>query len=131
MTMSEHLSPEQKTRLRELLSALRSALADRQRSHLDGQSRVEHAREVLQQDGDDATQRDAEREVDLAMADRDASALDEAEAALERLALGTYGLCAGCGEPIPFARLQLQPAARRCLACASAAERGQPRPPTM
>ena len=40
------------------------------------------------------------------------------DAALERLAAGEYGWCAGCGEPIPEARLDLDPAVALCVACA-------------
>jgi len=41
------------------------------------------------------------------------------EAAIARLAEGTYGLCEVCGQPIPPARLEAMPAARRCIACAA------------
>jgi len=48
---------------------------------------------------------------------RDLGELRALEAALKRVADGTYGLCADCGEDIPFARLHAQPGAGRCLAC--------------
>lgn len=38
--------------------------------------------------------------------------------ALERITNGTYGVCANCGKEIPAARLQVQPIATRCVACA-------------
>lgn len=44
-------------------------------------------------------------------------------AALERIADGSYGTCANCGEPIAAERMHAQPTARLCLACQSAAER--------
>jgi DnaK suppressor protein len=47
--------------------------------------------------------------------------LAEVDAAIERLAAGTYGICERCGEPIAEARLEARPAARTCIACASAA----------
>lgn len=40
------------------------------------------------------------------------------DAALERLAAGEYGWCVACGEPIPEARLDLDPAVALCVACA-------------
>lgn len=43
--------------------------------------------------------------------------LDEAEAALHRIAAGTYGRCADCGAPIAEARLRALPTALRCTAC--------------
>jgi DnaK suppressor protein len=47
--------------------------------------------------------------------------LAEVEAAIERLAAGTYGLCEQCGQPIAAARLEARPTARTCIKCASAA----------
>lgn len=46
--------------------------------------------------------------------------LAEIEAALERLASTTYGVCETCGRPITPARLEARPVARTCLTCASA-----------
>lgn len=50
--------------------------------------------------------------------------LDEVEAALARLDDGTYGTCACCGAAIDDARLTLEPTARTCGACATAASDG-------
>ena len=49
--------------------------------------------------------------------ERDREEMSQVEAALRRLDAGTYGDCAGCGEPIPLQRLLVQPAAERCAAC--------------
>ncbi|MEW1782405.1 TraR/DksA family transcriptional regulator [Arthrobacter sp. NPDC080086] len=49
--------------------------------------------------------------------------LVEIDAARERMRMHQYGVCTDCGERIPFARLQAQPTALRCLACQSARER--------
>lgn len=129
--MSQHLTAAEKQSLAAALQARRATLAAQRSAHLGGDSRVDHAREMLLQDGDDATQRDAEREVDFARTDRDAVSLAEIDGALQRLATGTYGLCTDCGAEIPAARLKLSPQAARCVACESAHERGQPRPATM
>lgn len=45
--------------------------------------------------------------------------LAEVDAALGRLADGTYGVCTRCGGPIAPARLEARPAAGECIACAS------------
>src|SRR5687767_12812548 len=37
--------------------------------------------------------------------------------ALDRLAAGTYGICGGCGAPIPFGRLVVMPEATGCVTC--------------
>ena len=44
--------------------------------------------------------------------------LAEVDAALARLADGTYGLCERCGRPIPEGRLEARPVARTCVPCA-------------
>lgn len=46
--------------------------------------------------------------------------LAEVDAALERLARGTYGVCEVCGRPIAEARLEVRPTARTCVVCISA-----------
>jgi DnaK suppressor protein len=49
------------------------------------------------------------------------SAIDEIDAALDRIADGTYGRCAGCGVDIPVERLELRPSAAGCVACQTSA----------
>ncbi|OLF06775.1 dksa/trar family transcriptional regulator [Actinophytocola xinjiangensis] len=44
--------------------------------------------------------------------------LRELDAAERRLAAGTYGLCARCGDPIGQGRLEALPAATTCIRCA-------------
>ncbi|TFI25654.1 MULTISPECIES: TraR/DksA family transcriptional regulator [Streptomyces] len=48
--------------------------------------------------------------------------------ALERLEQGDYGQCEVCGEAIPVERLEVRPAARTCVRCATARPRPRPRP---
>ena len=50
--------------------------------------------------------------------------LARARAALARLDAGEYGDCLACGEPVPPARLDTDPAAPLCVACAERAEGG-------
>lgn len=47
--------------------------------------------------------------------------LTEVDAAVARLAAGTYTTCERCGRPISDERLQVRPVARTCISCASAA----------
>ena len=118
-----HLTAGQHALLESALEQHLHQIDRRLAEHLGGVSRAEHARGVLLQDGDDAPQREAEREIDLALADRDTASLGEVSAALARLRAGDYGLCADCGSEIPFDRLKVEPWALRCVACQGAAER--------
>jgi RNA polymerase-binding transcription factor DksA len=43
--------------------------------------------------------------------------LDEIEAAQQRIVDGSYGVCFGCGQRIPLARLKALPCVRYCLDC--------------
>ncbi|MEL6549027.1 MAG: TraR/DksA C4-type zinc finger protein [Pseudomonadota bacterium] len=45
----------------------------------------------------------------------------ELNAALTRIADGTFGTCAVCGGPISVARLELLPQTRQCRTCAATA----------
>lgn len=49
--------------------------------------------------------------------ERDRQELEEIQAALDRIAAGTYGRCQDCGQPIAPARLEALLTARRCTAC--------------
>ncbi|WP_322938332.1 TraR/DksA family transcriptional regulator [Nocardioides bizhenqiangii] len=49
--------------------------------------------------------------------------LVEADAAVERLAAGTYGSCESCGAPIGDGRLEARPLARTCIDCAAPTRR--------
>jgi DnaK suppressor protein len=65
-------------------------------------------------------------EVDMAEAARDAAELAAIDTALTRIELGEYGLCAQCGVVIPQKRLEANPHALHCIACATADEKSGP-----
>jgi DnaK suppressor protein len=46
--------------------------------------------------------------------------IDEIDAALGRIAAGTYGRCTGCQTEIPEERLELRPFAGTCVSCTGA-----------
>ena len=122
--MSQHLTAGQKALLEAELEQRQRQLDRRLSEHTDGLSRAEHAREVLLQDGDDAPQRESDREMDLARTDQETQELGAVSDALRRLRGGDYGVCADCGSDIPFDRLKVEPWALRCVACESRRERG-------
>ena len=117
-----HLTPDQRAQLPTELNQPRQQLDRQLDDQLAGQSRAEHARELLQQDGDDAPQRDADREVALARTDQELSELGQVSRALQRIEAPDFGLCSDCGEAIVFERLRLEPWAMRCVACETAHE---------
>ena len=54
---------------------------------------------------------------DVSLKNQASSQLDKITAALTRIAIGEYGVCAECGEPVGMRRLRVNPAAIYCLAC--------------
>jgi len=58
-----------------------------------------------------------EHELDEGVVDDLQANLDEVDAALARLADGSYGVCIDCGESIPEKRLTALPASARCIEC--------------
>jgi RNA polymerase-binding protein DksA len=69
-------------------------------------------------------------DVNLAEVTRDVQEIRAIEAALKRIALGTYGVCVSCGQPIERERLEAHPTANRCAACQRAYEHGHATTPT-
>jgi RNA polymerase-binding protein DksA len=67
-------------------------------------------------------------DLDIATVTRDVAELSEVEAALNRIADGSYGTCSDCGEPIGSPRLNAQPTADRCIACQERLEGRSGRP---
>jgi DnaK suppressor protein len=66
-----------------------------------------------------------EQQRDLALRDRAAQQLELVDAALARLADGSYGTCLRCGGPIALERLEALPWAAHCIACQSALDKGR------
>ena len=97
---------------REARHALRTTDAE-----LDGYTR-EHPGDFLDDAATDMTCRVLAR-----LEERDRRALEEIDAAAERLANGKFGICETCAKPIPFERLRALPATRLCFACEDATER--------
>ena len=62
-----------------------------------------------------------ERSQASTMVEQTRARLIDIDAALERVELGTYGLCERCGRPIPDERLEARPFARLCVACSQVA----------
>ena len=60
---------------------------------------------------------------------RDQEELIAIQAARDRMAAGSYGDCVDCEQPIPFARLEAQPTAVRCVPCQEAYEKTHPAAP--
>ena len=88
--------------------------------------RVEASAAHFGQPEDSRAQLATERELELALDDRESTGLRAVDAALARMEAGSYGSCADCGADIPAARLLAAPEALRCVACQTQFEAAQP-----
>ena len=97
---------------------LRSEQLTRLRGLLNEERALQQARAVELQDPDGL-------EPDLAavLLTRCQETLEEIDAALARIRLGSYGTCLTCADAIPYERLEIVPAADRCVACQAVRDR--------
>lgn len=128
------LTPKQLQQLRGMLTKRREALeaethADAAKARGDVYSQTTGP---VADTGDEATA-DLISDVENAELSRDLQELREIDAALARMAKGSYGTCIDCGEEISLERLHSEPEAVRCFKCQSVHEKTflQPGKPTL
>jgi DnaK suppressor protein len=112
----KHLSKEQISELRHTLSGQRQSLRDEIRAELlrsDEEQYGDLAGQV--HDAGEESVADLLADANVTVVSRLIGELREAEAALQRMDTGIYGLCEECDVEIPFERLKAYPTARRCL----------------
>lgn len=68
---------------------------------------------------DDDAAAETARQADIHALNRMAAEVEEVEAALRRVADGSYGECSDCSDPVGAARLAAYPMALRCAGCQS------------
>jgi len=86
---------------------------------LDGMRELE-----LNDEGDHAAT-SAKTIVDSAILVQQRKELNEIELALDKIKVGTYGICEMCEEPIGLPRLEVKNFARFCIACREITEKEQ------
>ena len=88
-------------------------------------SRAEAAAQAREQQSDDWAKADAERDLSIALEERESAELVAIDEALKRVADGSFGLCVDCGVEIGTARLHANPTAMRCVVCQEKREKAQ------
>ncbi len=107
-------------KMRELLEMRRDALRQALAGDLSG---LMELREQTAGDTIDQALDSAHHELNSQLAEVESRELASIENALERMRVGQYGLCEGCDNKIPFARLSALPYATLCIECQRVAER--------
>jgi RNA polymerase-binding transcription factor DksA len=100
-----------------LLERGRQLRADIERERGKYDADREAVRTETVRDPGDASVADVTMDTDLAEIQRDVAELDDINAALARVAAGTYGTCVDCGRPIEPGRLERLPQAARDVEC--------------
>jgi DnaK suppressor protein len=100
-----------------VLRRQQAELVARRRAYLAGMTRSVHGREMQPQDGDEAPKRAPDREIDLQRVEEDVARLSSIDAALVRIAAGTYGICRQCCTDIPVERLEIAAHTPYCIGC--------------
>ncbi|MBJ7334321.1 MAG: TraR/DksA C4-type zinc finger protein [Thermoleophilia bacterium] len=98
------------------LSAERARIAQDLEQYSIGAGRDRDRADRLGTGSDDAVAT-LEDELDEGVIDDLQANLEEVDAALSRIAAGSYGVCIDCGEAIPEKRLTALPASARCIEC--------------
>jgi RNA polymerase-binding transcription factor len=124
------LSPEQKAEFERLIRDRRAKLAAELQEDVE-RSREEEYADLAGPvtDAGDQASADLLADLDNAEVSRDVRMLRELDAALARLADGSYGTCAECGGEIALERLRAYPTALRCVDCQRVYEKTHTHPP--
>jgi RNA polymerase-binding protein DksA len=122
--MSKSLEPRQLETLKASMHGRARQLREEIRQTLvksDSEHYLQIANDV--RDLEDESFADLMVDVSLAEIDRDLEELRAIDAALLRVADGTYGSCDVCGRTIEYKRLEAAPEAARCIDCQTLYER--------
>jgi DnaK suppressor protein len=106
--------------LRQVLLKRRDALRQALAGDL---SLLKELREQTSGDVVDFALDSAQDEISSQLAEVESRELAQIENALESMRQGTYGVCDGCANPVPLARLQALPYATTCIECQREAEK--------
>ena len=112
------LTSNERAHLEKMMDERKPVLREEIRTGL-ARMRVEGHEEFLSGTSDAGDESLASLLTDITNAEvaRDAVELQDIYGAEARLAVGTYGVCIECDEPVPYARLAAYPTAKRCIGC--------------
>lgn len=113
-----------------VLDSFTELLRKQRKDYLDQFRRAEEDLESIAEERESELEEHAQEEQSARlltrMDDRTLHAVQEIDAALQRLLKGSYGSCEACGANIPIARLRTLPATRYCKGCESKHEKETP-----
>jgi len=109
---------------KQLVSELAEELKRKKLSLMcDGRAEIAPEATDKESEIEEHAQTDRAAKVTLHLKERDHENLRAIDAALNHVAIGTYGICQSCGEEIKPARLKALPTATLCIDCAKDKEK--------
>ena len=106
---------------------IRRAL-ERQRANLlgeVGEVLSQHQDQEMFPDVSDQASAEVDQNFSMRIREREQKLLKKIDETLDRMKAGTYGVCDGCGEDIPYKRLKARPVTTLCIACKTAQEEAE------
>jgi len=113
--------PMEFANLQRVLEAMQTELEDLLRNR--AVRAVDLSADVL-----DQIQRASEHDMEMGNLERGSARLREVRAALQRIHLGTFGICLECDEEISLKRLVAVPWTSSCIVCREAVDRSRKSP---
>jgi RNA polymerase-binding transcription factor len=109
------MTPMELANLQRVLEAMRTELEDLLRNR--AVRAVDPSADML-----DQIQRASEDDMEMGNLERESARLREVRAALQRIGLGTFGICLECDEEISLKRLVAVPWTSSCIVCRQAVD---------
>ncbi|MDT8419813.1 MAG: TraR/DksA family transcriptional regulator [Desulfuromonadales bacterium] len=111
----------------EQLDAARQSLLEMREELVTDSLKAYAASQELGKDGvpdiGDMSSNSYTQEVLMNLSETQRARVRDIDAALERMDMGVYGLCARCEEEIPARRMEVRPFSRYCVECKSEVEK--------
>jgi len=81
--------------------------------------------QIISPDTTDQAQAEVDRDLLLRMKEREQKLVKKIDEAVERIDLGTFGICRSCGNEIPLPRLKASPITDLCIECKTRQEQDE------
>jgi RNA polymerase-binding transcription factor len=118
---------------RKLLDSFAELMRKQRKEYLDEFRKAEKDLDSIAEERESELEEHAQEEQSARlltrMDDRTLHAVQEIDAALQRILKGNYGSCEACGGTLPIARLRTLPATRYCTSCETQYEKQTPSTP--
>jgi len=107
----------------EFLKAILNRQIDELMHHADHVMLEMSSHRIQESESMDRASADTDQSLKLKIRSRESLLIQKIQQALERIEIGSYGICESCGEDIAIQRLKARPVTTKCLPCKEEEER--------